>query len=192
MDLLERARRQNILITTLVTPGLGVIALVALIFLVPALVAYGPAARDAAALERSTPCSTHPSVDCRSNTEAIVTAYEPTNGIAPTEVTFQVSSGSAPVRLHASFQKGEPAFTTVGESDRIEVWRGKVISMMSANGETALSYDNPQFNERQLIGGVAISTAIFVLIGLNALVWMVIGLRTHRDGIRQDSGASGN
>jgi hypothetical protein len=180
VSLLDRVRYQNLLFTVLALPGLGLFALLGALFFVPAMIAYSPATRDAAALESSPVCTSEGDPNCRIDTPARVTAYEPTDGTSPTRVSLQVELGSAGQSQTASFQKGEPAFTKVGERVRVELWRSHVMWMTNPGGEMALSLDNPEFNKRQLLGGAAISAGLALLAGSNAIVWLVVGLRLRR------------
>jgi hypothetical protein len=176
---MDRVRHQNLAFTVLLVPGVGLLAVVGAVFLAPALVAYSQATRQAAAFDNSPLCGADGGADCRTDTQAVVSAYEPTDGTSPTRVSFQVGPGSA-LSLVASFQKGEPAFTKVGEPVRVEVWRRHVMWMTNPTGETALTFDNPDFNKRQLLAGSVISAALVLLAGSNAVVWLVLGLRLRR------------
>jgi hypothetical protein len=180
VSILDRVRHQNLLFTVLAVPGLGLVALVGALFLVPALIAYSPASRDAAALESSPVCTSEGDPNCRIDTPALVTAYEPTDGTSPTRVSLQVELGSAGQSQAASFQKGEPAFIKVGERVRVELWRSHVMWMTNLGGEVALSLDNPEFNQRQLLDGAVISAGLALLAGSNAILWLVVGLRLRR------------
>lgn len=176
---LDRVRHQNLVFTVLLAPGAGVLAIVGTVFLVPALFAFSQATRDAAVFDSAQLCPAEGGTDCRTDTQAVVNAYEPTDGTSPTRVSLQIGSGS-PQTLVASFQKGQPAFTRVGEYVRVEVWRSHVMWMTNPAGETALTFDNPDFNKRQLLAGSVISAALVLLAGSNAVVWLVLGLRLRR------------